>query len=139
MITVHFYDEKTGEIARKVFRTTASNAAEIIALNTPAGHRPIAGVTDWKSQRVDLRTGLLVVDADLAQRNRALRELAQRLNELTEERDSLEKLQVRSLSELAADANNAQARQHFNRRKARLDELRALINAEMDTSAVPSR
>lgn len=59
MITVHFYDTQTGLISHEL-RLSSRNPSKFIAVNTPAGHAPIFGVTDQLSQRVDIATGKLV-------------------------------------------------------------------------------
>lgn len=43
------------------------------------------------------------------------------------EMESLERLQVRSMSELFDNPDDLEAREHFDRRKARIDELRRTI------------
>lgn len=60
MISVHFYDMSTGVIRPKSFKTTSMDAAKIIELNTPHGHKPIYGVSDPRCQRVDVATGEIV-------------------------------------------------------------------------------
>lgn len=167
MIVTHFYDQRTGLLARQTFRTSAPNADEIIALNTPEGHRAVLGVSDREAQRIDLevaqrideltehrksltapeaisaadieldllRQRLIVTDKGLAEENRRRREERQRRTSAIQEVESLERLQIRSLSELAANPDDQSAREHFNRRKERIDSLRSIITAETDTTS----
>lgn len=56
MSTWHIYSAETGHFVGRAFTGDEQN----VSANVPAGCRAIAGVTDWRSQRVDLKTGLVV-------------------------------------------------------------------------------
>lgn len=99
-------------------------AADDLRLQLVTGYQPPAPDEqhEWNvgSRRWALRK-------DIAQARAA--EVAARV-----EIEALERLQIRSISALLADPTDAVARENFNRRKARIDSLRA-ITVSTDTTS----
>lgn len=114
-----FYDEATGAIAARTF----SGSARLLALNTPKGHRAIAGTYDRLQQRVDVETGEVVArqrptEEVTAERRAAAAETARlRIEEL-------ERTSWRPLRELAIDSSNATAKQRLSEIDSEIAALR---------------
>lgn len=146
MRTVHFYDTVTGVFTGDSFSFSGSRL-DVLRANTPSGCRAYEGDVDFLSQRINPETGALISyqppqpDHDhewntetrrWRKRASVIEREAQRAGAIAE-RDLLEGLQVRSISELLVNPDNLDARANFERRKARIDELRAVI-AETETT-----
>lgn len=114
----------------------------------PVGCGMLDGTHDHLSKRVDLTTGQ-IVDYQPPQPsgehewNGASRRWEKRLDVLErewrrsaaiQEREQLERQQLRSMSDLWVDSEDSAARQHFLRRKTRIDELRSIIGDETETT-----
>lgn len=147
-----FYRLSDGLFTGTVRGVSVSRRVEDVVV--PNGCGMVEGRQDHLSTRVDLVSGKIVdyqppqPDADhewvhdddsgnrvrrwVLKQEVVLRRL-RRQNAVTEI-DSLERLQVRSISELIADPNATAARANFERRKARIDELRSVIS-ETETTA----
>jgi hypothetical protein len=134
MRVVHFYHLQTGELSRFVYRTNSPRADEHIAANTPPGYQAIEGVTDRDAQRVDIGTGRLISDPALKQRNVDRKLAWRKKRQARHEIEELEKLQVRSISELLQNPSDSIARGHFERRRKRIEQLRNDLTAGTETS-----
>ncbi len=118
-----FFRIADGEIADVVF----SGNERLLALNTPAGCKPIAGTFDRLSQRVDVATGAVVAyqrpaaEIEAEQRAERDRQARQRI-------EQLERASWRPLRELQIDPENAEA-------KRRLAEIDGEIAGQRDRLA----
>lgn len=126
-----FYSLETGEFTGRRFSSPFEHELKI-----PEGQGAVEGYHDPASSRVDLETGQ-VVEWENA-KFIAARDAHARVVAAIAERTALEREQIRSISELLEEPENAEARAHFNRRRARLDELRLVIS-ETETSEPESK
>lgn len=148
MRTFHFYDVVTGLFTGNSLSLSGSRL-EVLRRNTPEGCKAYEGAVDYLSQRVDVETDALIdyqppaPDSNYEWNPQVKRWLKraevvadeQRKADVMAEIESLEKLQLRSISELYSDPNSRAARDHFDRRKARIDELRASLSDETGSTS----
>jgi hypothetical protein len=143
--TFHFYDKATGIFTGDSL--AISGRLDVLKKNTPDGCDAFEGAVDYLSQRVE--AGALVdyqppqPDSNHEWSPQVKRwvkradvvELELRRAAATAEMEALEKLQIRSITELWEDPNSAPARENFDRRKARISELRRIITDETGTTS----
>lgn len=142
MRTASYYDVLTGVFHRQHFCTSSiENFATVAELNAPSGHRWIEGRFDYLSQRFDIASGQVVDyqpsqpsedhewDSDLRRwRKRADVVERERIRaETIDQIDQLQLKQLRAVTELLANADNAEARKHFDERRAQIESLRAQL------------
>lgn len=113
----HFWNRQTGEIADYKF----DGSEKLARLNAPADCIPIEGRFDRLSQRVDVETGLVVDDPELAETSRRFAEQARKESSAQAAIVDLELRQMRSVRELLIDSTNVDAR-------AKLEEIETQIN-----------
>lgn len=150
LVDIHFYDEATGMFTGQSISVSATAAERTVNAYATPGQKAFFGVADPQSQRVDVVTGGLVehrppqpsdehewhllmrrwvkrpeVQAAEGKRSAALAEI-----------ERLEKLQIRSISDLLDNPNDQTARENYDRRKSRIAELRDQVNAGRETIAL---
>jgi hypothetical protein len=147
MRTAHFYDLSTGVFTGESF--SFSGRDDVLASNTPPGCGVYEGDIDWLSNRIDVETKQILdyqppppdVDHEWNLQTKRWQKRTdvvareQRTADAIAEIQSLEKLQVRSISELLVDPDATEARDNLERRKARIDELRHSITAGKETTS----
>lgn len=116
-----FYDPQTGLFTGRKF----TGLTEYLAANTPTGCAAVEGAYDARSQRVDLQTGAVVDDADLAESNRQRRDREQRRAHASLRIEELERRQLRPMRELQIDPANAEALARLRQIEAQILALRA--------------
>lgn len=128
--TWSFYDARSGQFHPRRF--SAPNDRDL-AGRAPAGHEPIEGAFDRFTQRFDIDKRVVVDWTN----EKAIeeRDSRERVNGIKQRMAELDGKQVRSMTELLVDPNDAAARMHFDERRAELAQLRAQLTAETDTSA----
>ncbi len=124
MRTWSFYSEADGRFLSRRLTSTDRNAREI---NTPPGYRAIEGHFDHLSQRVDLESGQVVDDADLAQANRVRMDREREHSSSLQRIEQLERQQLRPLRELAVDPKNAEAESRLRSIDEQIAELRGQL------------
>lgn len=123
-----FYRSDTGVFIGQLFSGPRLDPA-----NIPAGCAAYGGAVDHRRQRLDISTGELVDHVPEAENQWVVqsRLIATQMAEI----EALERLQIRSMSELFDDPGNQEARENYNRRKSRIAELRQLVTAGKETIA----
>jgi hypothetical protein len=117
-----FYSLETGEFTGR--RYGAATDLDLKS-RTPNGCGAIEGSFDPETQRVDLES-LDVID-HVAVDRMAARERREAIRAAQAERATLEIEQIRSISSLLDNPSDREAREHYERRRTRLDELREVI------------
>jgi hypothetical protein len=139
MRKVHFYNERTGEIMRNAsLAGTAKNINRLVAANTPAGFRPIEGVTDPESQRVDVQTGAVVdfqpplkrPGVERAEIARA--EALTRIGELEGKQFRIEREMKLRPNEVGSDGKTPM--QRYEELDAEIAKQRGIVNGETDAN-----
>jgi hypothetical protein len=129
MKTWSFADASTGLFTGVTFSSCApsNKQAAVLAANTREGWIAVEGTHDHLSQRLDLATGKVVNDADLARRNADAAEREQRRTLALARIRELEFKQLRPMRELATDPDSDMALGVLAEIDAEIAQLRAQL------------
>jgi hypothetical protein len=116
-----------------IFTSHRLSGPRLIEANIPAGCSAYEGEVDHRQKRLDVTSGELVDFVPPAEDEWVVQSRA--LAETIAEVESLERLQIRSMSDLLDDPNDQDARSNYDRRKARISELRQRLTAGRETIA----